>query len=513
MQKNRGHRARRLLSLILCLALTAIPFVMPAKAIEDPKIEGEEHVYLYNFDYDTVLFHTAYTDETARDISIFPASTVKLMTGLIACEKLADRLGETIRVTGKMLDGVKGNNMALQVGENVKIEDMIYGLLTNCANDAAQVLAVLISGSVEDFVAEMNEKARFLGMYNTFYVNPTGMHDDKMVTTLRDTAILAKECYKNDLLVNASSEIKHVVDSTNKTQFRNLYNRNCLISTFYNTSGEDYRYTGVRGLNAGYTPRGGYCCISTVTRNNLTYLCIVMNGKEDAKKSISSYTLTRSLYDWAFASYQKKTVLTSGTIVTEMPVTLSSTVDYIQLIADLGGEEALYCYIPTDVNVATEITYSWYTFEESLQAPVKKGTVVGNVTVLYHDEVIGTASLVTSTDLDRSEFLYFLSRIQAFTSTKFFLVTIISFVALFALYIIAEATREERKAKRKRPASAPVSISFGRKNQQKKETGGRKSEFFEPGMRRTTVTQRVREKTEKETKNGGGDPPVNPSRR
>lgn len=495
--------------LVLTIMVIFMPLgrllALPSNAADFPKMSGPEQVYLYNVDYDEVLYHSEYADKTAKDITIYPASSVKLMTGLIACEQLASRKKETINVSSKMLDGVKGNNMGLKVGERVIVEDMLYGLLTNCANDAAQVLAVLISGSVSSFVNLMNDKARELGMYNTNYTNPTGMHDDKMVTTLRDTVLLAKACFKNDYLMALTSEIKHVMDKTNKTEFRNLYNRNNLISTFYNTSSVDYRYNGIRGMNAGFTPQGGYCVISSATRNNLSYICIVMNGVERADDTISSYLLTRDLYDWAFSSYTRKDILSSGTIVTEMPVSLSSTVDFVQLKADLGENEVLTCYLPVSTDIQKEITYSWFTFEESLQAPVKRGTVVGTVTVLYNEEVIGTANLVTSTDIDRSDFLYMLSKIKDFTTTKFFIVTIISFVVLFALYIIAEATKEERAVKHKYTNGSTVSISISPNIRRKPRTAVRRpsNQFTDKGATSSQKQQKPRD----------AQPPVNPSRR
>jgi len=449
--------------LLLAVSLSLLSsLTVPAAAIDLPVVEGREAVYLYNVDYDRELFHTPFAEEGAvKDTVIYPASTVKIMTGLLAAEALKDRLEEKITVTHTMLTGVVGNNMALEVGETVKIGDMIYGLLANCANDAAQVLACLVGGSVDGFVKMMNDRAALLRMNQTYYTNPTGMHDDRMVTTLRDLAILAKAAMQNELLMTASSEVKYVMEGTNLTaSYRNLYNRNALISTFYNTGRSDYRYSGIRGLNAGYTAQSGYCLVTTATRGGLTYLCIVMNGKETAKGGISSYEIAREMFDWAFASYARTKVLSTDMLIGEIPVTLSSAVDFVKLrVSFPDGSDAAYEYLPTDVNPEEEITYSWNTYETELRAPVKKGTEVGDITVLYNGEILLSAKLVADTDVARSDLLYMLQKIRSFTSTVFFWATLVSIIVLSLLYVLVQATQEERAARRRHTAGVSVNLA------------------------------------------------------
>lgn len=449
-----------LVTVLVTLASGAVFLTVPARAAEPPAPEEGEQVYLYNFDYDFEILHSDFADEDANEILFYPASTVKLMTGLIACEELGGNLDRKITATARMLDGVSGNNMGLKVGETVTVKDLLYGLLANCANDAAQVLAYEIAGDVDMFVELMNEKARVLGMFHTTYKNATGMHNDLMKTSLRDTVTLAKACYANELLISITGTVKYVMDGTNKTTFRNLYNRSWLLSTYYNTSGIDYRYNNatITGLNSGYTPNGGYCTVATATKGGLSYLAVVMGGKEHKDKTVTSYELTHQLFDYAFEAFERREVLADGALIDELPVELSSTVDFVKLAASVP-DGSIYAYLPTDIDFDEAITYSWYTKEESLRAPVKKGTVIGAVTVRYNGETIGSADLVAAADVERSDFLYMLSRIKSFTGTKFFIVAIVSFVVLFGVYLVVEATKEERAARRKHTAGSPVKIS------------------------------------------------------
>lgn len=420
--------------LILCGA-----FSFESAALEDPVIENAKAALVYNFENNMTIF------EYNIDETLYPTSTVKIMTGIIAVERLGDRLDETVTVTAAMLENVVGNNIGLKVGEIVKVEDLLYALLANCANDAAYVLAYHISGSVEDFVKLMNQRALELGAYDTHYTNPTGMHNDSMVTTLRDTFAISKYAYTLELYMQITSTAKYVMDATNLSQYRNICNRNCLISAFYGTG---YLYSGAKGMNAGSTSQGGYSLVSTADDGDLTYLVIVMGASADDEKTYS-YENGIKLFDWAFDSYAYRTVLSEKQTICELPVTLSSTVDYVTLVPS----SPIVVYMPSDVDLESEITYSYNTTEDELMAPIKAGSEYGSVTVMYDNQILGSVPLVATASVTRSEFLYFLLRVKEFTDSKFFSAMIVTAVVLTVIYVITQAIlrdREKRGINRRR---------------------------------------------------------------
>ncbi len=395
-----------------------------------PVIEGCAAYYLYNFENDTVLM------ESGTDQRLFPASTVKLMTGIIACEELGGDLDRRITVTDEMLKTAVGNSLGLAVGENVSVRDMLYATLEGGFNDAALVLAYTISGSLEEFVNKMNSKAALLGAYDTHYTNPTGIHDDAMVTTGKDTAIIAKYAAKIELIREITAAPKYVMEKTNIKDFRNIYNRNCLISKFYDTYETPYRYERATGMNAGSTNAAGQVVVATAVseEGDLTYLAIAMGGESDEKKN-ASYEAVTAMLKWAFDAYGYIDVLTEGKLLAEIPVSLSSAVDHVSLYPNTE----LRLYLPTSIDIEKEISYSCTTLYEVLPAPVKKGDVAGAVTVLYNGNVIGSSELVTSVDVERSELLYTLSQIEEFTKSKFFIGTVVSAVVLTLIYIFINA--------------------------------------------------------------------------
>jgi len=403
-----------------------------------PSVDHCVGAYLYNFENDEVLM------EKGTDVRIYPTSTVKIMTGIVAIEALGDDLQKEVVITKEMLSQVAGNNIGLKSGEIVTVEQLLYGTLVNSANDTAIALAYAAYGSVEAFVAKMNEKATWLGAYDTYYANPTGMHNDAMVTTVADTAAIAKYAYSLPLFMEIVSTPKYVMAATNSSDYRNIYNRNCLISKYYNVN---YFYKRAIGMNAGSTPQGGYavCAVAEEPATGLTYLAIVM-GAEAVEKNLYNYINAIKMFEWAFTSFTYVEVLRADKIVCELPVNLSSTLDYVTLVP----EHAITVYLPSETVVATDIRYSYNTFSDVLDAPVETGQEAGTITVLMGERILGSCALVTTSSVARSEFLYFLARVRSFTEGRFFKAFVVSAIVLTIAYVLIGAHLRERRLRKRR---------------------------------------------------------------
>ncbi len=403
-----------------------------------PVVDHCVGAYLYNFENDEVLL------QKGMDERIYPTSTVKIMTGIVAIEALGEDLQKQIAITDEMLSRVSGNNIGLKAGEVVTVEQLLYGTLVNSANDAATVLAYAAYGSVEAFVEKMNDKAVRLGAYNTYYANPTGMHNDAMVTTVADTALIARHAYSLPLFMEIVSTPKYVMEATNLSDYRNIYNRNCLISKYYNVS---YFYKRAIGMNAGSTPQGGYaiCAVAEEPATGLTYLAVIMGG-EEVDGNLYNYINAIKLFEWAFTSFTYVEVLRADKIICELPVQLSSTLDYVTLVP----EHAITVYLPADTMVDTDIRYSYNTYTDALDAPVQNGQDAGTITVLMGDRILGSCALVTTSSVARSEFLYFLARVRSFTKGRFFKASVVAAVVLTIAYVLLNAHLRERRLRKRR---------------------------------------------------------------
>jgi len=350
-------------------------------------------------------------------------------------------LDENITVTSSMLSAVSGNNIGLAAGEIVTIDSMIRALLVNGANDAAYVLAHTVSGSTEEFITLMNTKAKELGAHHTHYTNPTGMHDENMYTTAEDTAQIAKYAYGLDLFMEAASSVRYSMPATNTSAARTLHNRNCLLSVYYD---KNYYNDQARGMNAGSTPQGGHCVVTAATDGELTYIAVVM-GADTINGQVFSYINITNLLKWAFDSFTYTQVLSPEQIVCEIPVTLSTAVDYVTLVST----DTLRVYLPADVNVEEEIEISYSTNSKELQAPVHEGQVVGSVTAIYQGNILGTSQLVATTDVTRNDLLYGLYKIEQFTKSRFFIITLIAAVLFTLIYIFGTAILRQKKGKKR----------------------------------------------------------------
>jgi D-alanyl-D-alanine carboxypeptidase (penicillin-binding protein 5/6) len=437
------HRCfiKRTICTLLALMMSAAVLILPAAAAEEvnapPEIENLSGAYLCNIENDVTLI------EYNVDEVIYPTSAVKLMTAILSLEALSDRMDDELTVTADMLSDCYGNNRGLEEGETVTVRDMLYALIIGGANDAAYVLAYTVAGSATEFVSLMNVKAVKLGAYNTNYTNPTGMHNDQMVTTVSDTAIIAKYAYNLPLFTEISGTSKYVMEETNKSDYRNIYNRNCLVSMYYDSS---YYFDGAVGMNAGSTTTGGHCVIAAAKTEDgeLTYLSVAMGG-DTVDGKITSYTNTINMLQWAMDTYSYVEVLSTSEMVTEIPVRLSSTVDYTALVPS----EPVRVFLSNDVDVATAVEYSWSTYSDELTAPVTAGDVVGTVTATMDGKTLGRADLVVMNDVSRSEFLYMLDQIKEFTKSRFFIATVVAVAVLSIAYVFGNAILRERRLKRR----------------------------------------------------------------
>ena len=435
MKKTNKHAGIPAVALLLAAVLLLLSLPIGAEETDSGAMPVIDHcigAYLYNFENDEVLY------SVGADERVYPTSTVKLMTGIVAIEELGDDLSRQVTITAEMLSKVAGNNVGLLAGEVVTVEQLLYAMLVNSANDAAMVLAYAACGSVEAFVERMNEKANTLGAYDTYYANPTGMHNDAMVTTVADTAIIAKYAYTLPLFMEIVSTPKYVMEATNLSDYRNIYNRNCLLSKYYNVN---YPYPRATGMNAGATTQGGYaiCATAEESSTGLSYLAIVM-GADEEDGAIYSYVNAIKLFEWAFQNYDYIEVLSADRIICELPVRLSSTLDYVTLVPS----ENIEVYLPTTVDVERDIRYSYNTYADTMDAPIATGEEAGTITVLMGERILGSCTLVTTSSVARSEFLYFLARVRQFSQSRFFIATVVAAVVLSIVYVLLKAHWREK---------------------------------------------------------------------
>ena len=432
---------------VCALFLAAVCVLCPAfsvrtTALEPPEIERVGAAYLYNIENDTVNF------EKNADAVLFPSASVKVMTAVVAYEALSSRMGESVQITSEMILGATGNHIGIKKGEMLSVRDLFYALLLKGANDAAYVLAYLSYGSVDTFVEKMNERAASLGMTSTVYKNVSGMHHPDMVTTARDTAKVAGVFASYSELIEMSSVTKHVIEKSENTTERNMYNRNAFVSKLNSLGTKEYYYQYARGMCFGSTSEGGDSLVTMAEREGLRYICVILGGEEnETETEIYAFHAARTLCDYALEGFGYVKVLSRDKLVYDMPVALSEQTDHVMLIP----REDIKVYLPLDVDVAQEITVSYTLDHDSLTAPVAEGQKAGYVSVYYGDVSLGTVELVTQNEVTLSTFLSVLESVRRFTESKFFICSAIALVVVTVGFVLINGfVRGQRSRRRSR---------------------------------------------------------------
>lgn len=439
----------RFCSLFLTLLLLLSLCALPAAALDDPAPNCGAAIVV-DGDYGEVLYdHNAFE-------KMYPASITKVMTSLLVMEAIEEgtlTLDQPITASESAVVLPEGSSTAgIKAGEILTVEQLLYCDLVSSANEACSILAETVGGSIINFVAMMNDKARELGMENTHFVNPHGLHDEDHYTTAYDIYLMARAAMEYDTFRTIVSTTKYVVPATNMADERTLYTTNALLD---NWKIAGYTYSRAIGIKTGSTTPAGQCLVSAaVDPEGRTFYCVVLGARnvenEDGSYTRYSFKESKRLLEWAFENFERR-VLLDGTftqVIREVPVTLSDETDYV-LAEPVGSIEAT---MPTDYD--EDKAEFRIELVESVEAPVEKGVKLGTVTFVYDGEVYGTLDMVAADSVARSEFQYYVKTTTEYLSLWWVKAAIAAFVFLVLVLILWLAVIRPRRRRRRRYSSA-----------------------------------------------------------
>lgn len=322
----------------------------------------------------------------------YPASTTKIMTGLLALENL--NLGDAVTASATAVDVDRdGSNMGILEGEILTVEQLLYGLMVHSANDAANVLAEAVSGSLSAFVEKMNTRAAELGMENTHFANPHGYHDDNHYTSAYDLYLLAKVAMQNEVFAKIVGTPTYEIPPTNRyKETRSLSNNNALINPM---KGRKYLYSAATGVKTGHTSKAGNCLVSSAEKNGSSFLCVVLNAPNENGTNYS-FADTISLLDYGFQNFKTQTISDTEEILATKEVKWAAG----NAQAVLTAKEPFTALLPADFEKAS--LEKTLTVEEGIKAPLAEGETVGKITYTYDGTVIGETELVNKKAIKRS---------------------------------------------------------------------------------------------------------------
>ncbi len=425
---------KRIFSAFLIICLIFVP-TLTVNAYEPSGVEITANAaLLVSLDTDEVLY------ERNADMKVYPASITKIMTALIILESDKFEPEGKLAMTEKVLKEISGTGSVvsnLKAGEEITQLDLLYYVLMSSCGDVALLAGDYYGGSVDDFVNMMNAKAAELGLVGTHYTNPIGLHDDENYTTARDTYILTKEALKNPTFKEACESTRYTVAATNMSGERLLSTTNNLQDNTTN-----YYYTYAKGVKTGYTDEAGRCLVSTASYDGYNYMCIVFGCPADAK---NHFTESRELYRWAFNNFEFKEVASTDNPVAEIAVDLSFDTDFISLYV----EEGFISVLPKDADDST-IRIVPHLTSDTVEAPIKKGDVLGTADIIYAEQKLGTVNLISNENVEKSTLLSVFKTAKKIIFSTPMLVALIIIIAVIAVFGISVVILNSKKGKKRK---------------------------------------------------------------
>ena len=447
---------KKFLTFFLFFALLLSCAAPLALAEEAPALDGQAALVI-DLDSGRILY------DLNKDQQRAPASLTKVMTTLLALEALdAGRVKLDDRVTAQndCRQGLSEDSSTAGIvpGVTVSFRELLYVTMVGSANEACNVIGAYLAGTVDAFVAQMNERARQLGCTGTTFKNTNGLPAEGHVSTAWDLYLITREAMTHPLFMELANTESYEPESIDVNGGAVMYNSNALL-TPNGHYGAGYEYPYAAGVKTGFTQAAGYCLISTAEKNGVRVLAVVMGCKGLLNAQINEYrnfSDTIRLYDWVFTSFSYRNVLTVSETVTKVPVAFAQGDGQVILhaIRDVAF------LLPDDMDVSQrETVVTLYT--DKLVAPIEKDTVLGEARIFVGGQDFGTVKLVNTVQVELARGQYMLQQLRGIFSHTWVVVLLIVLLLLFVAYLVLvtryrrlrrKHLEERRRAEQRRAA-------------------------------------------------------------
>ena len=432
----------RVLPLLVLLVLLLAQLSPAALAVDAPYLDAQAALVV-DLDSGNILY------ELNKDEQRAPASLTKIMTTLLALEAMdSGRVTLDDRVTAQSdcRQGLTEDSSTAGIvpGLVVSFRELLYVTMVGSANEACNVIGAYLAGSVDNFVAQMNERALQLGCTKTHFVNTNGLPAEGHVSSAYDLYLITRAAMTHPLFMEMANTVSYEPESIDVNGGAVMYNSNALL-TPYGHYGGGYEYAPASGIKTGFTQAAGYCLISTASRGDVRVLAVVMGCKGLLNAQINEYrnfSDSIRLFDWAFANFSYQNVLTTSETVTKVPVEFAQ--DDGQVILHTRHDVSLL--LPNDIDLSQrEIAVTLN--EQKLVAPIEKDTVLGKARIYINGADYGTVELVNTVPVELARGQYMLQQIRAVFS-KGWVIALIAVLLVFVIAYIILVTHYRRLRRR-----------------------------------------------------------------
>jgi len=449
MKMETAMKKTRLFSLLIVLVLLFYSFAAPALAADTSQTEQDAEASFENFTVDAkaALLIDLNSDRTLyeqnADEKIYPASLTKIMTCLLALEN--GNLSDVVTVSESALSSVdpSGSTSGLKAGEQLTLENLLYCMMVESANEACNVVAEHIGGSVDDFVRMMNERAYELGCTGTHFANPNGLHDENHYTTARDLSLITRAALKSETFKKITNTAEYTLPATNLSEERKLTTTNQLL-----VESSPYYYSKAIGIKTGFTTPAGRCVISAAKDNDMYLLAIVCGAAtttaDDGQTQMQSFPQCIRLFKYGFDNFSYVSVLSTLYPVAQVNVANSAGSEAVAV----APTDDIRLLLPNNYDkslLKTEISLT----SDTVEAPVAAGTVLGSETVWYNGEELGKSDLRAIADVPRSDISAAASGASSYIQSNWWkwlvLLIVLAVAAVAVLLVMAELRRRKRR--------------------------------------------------------------------
>lgn len=431
-----------LLAMLIVTTLTS-PMVM---ALAEPEVASDTVLLV-----ETISGKILY--EKNKNLHVAPGDITKVMTLLLAVEAVEDervKLNDEITASETFLDGIGKDDATQKImpGEKLRFEDLLFCLFLASANDASNIVAEVVDGSVSSFVDRMNEKAYELGCKDTQFMNTGGLAEPGQYTSSWDQYQIFKEAIAHPLFLKIASTVSFGLSATEYSPERNLINSNTMLQS----SGAYYYKYCIAG-KTGSPSEDSNSFVAYSKNSNLSLISVIFGAESvEADVSIANQCLAETirLFEWGFPSFVWQDIISKNDIVVTEKIALAKGTDII----DLKPYDTLTILARSDLkeeDIKRDIVIYGQADGEGLSAPVKEGDILGKMTV-YVDGVMNARINLVAADnveIDRARFI----KAQISTTLSEFWVQFIIFIVLLLtvmyIWIVIRDRKVRREKKRK----------------------------------------------------------------
>lgn len=322
------------------------------------------------------------------DEALYPASITKLMTCLIAVENCS--LDEILTVNQSAIDAndSDGSHMSLTAGEQLTLEELLYGILINSANEACNVVAEHIAGSQDAFVEMMNERARELGCTNTHFVTTNGLHREEHYTSAHDMALIGQAFFEHEILCKLSCISEYHIEANAYHEEHWLHSKNTLYE------GKAYYYESLIGSKTGFTSHSRQTLVSCAEQNGMKLICVIL-----MEESPYQFEDTVNLFEYGFSNFAP-TMLSNY----NNPYEINHS-DFFNTDNDIFGSTSPLISIDRDAKIILPLGVDFSETEYLLTYDDHSEDILAQIDYTYHGMYLGSAS-ITLTGNTTPEFTF-----------------------------------------------------------------------------------------------------------